>query len=363
MAPSYVPLAQQRAIMSHLGSTMQPQPQISYLDFLATHNRQSPQSPMQIGPQGVNPSDVMTSMVKDQGMNYLKDYLPSSGSFAMPSASSTAGMSTIDGAMMSGGQELGGMSLANGGTAAVDASGNIIASSGATTPGAFSLSGIGSAGNGILPLAGAAGIYDLYKTNRGARSRKKGALQGAASGAALGSYFGPVGIGVGAVAGGIYGATQHESTRDVAKRRTQGMLEASDDPTYQAYVRGMREQYDSAPKDPSKPFAGKYKNFEEYKKAGLEAADLTGVEGNIRVYGPEWAKMSQEQRQAVTQKNIDKGIYASHKGDVVIRNDDLAKQSFDEVMKNPGANTASIMIPKARSPGFDKNGKRINYAR
>lgn len=363
MAPSYVPLAQQRAIMSHLGSTMQPQPQISYLDFLATHNRQSPQSPMQIGPQGVNPSDVMTSMVKDQGMNYLKDYLPSMGSSAASSAGSTAGMSMMDGSMMAGGQELGGMSLMNGGTAAVDASGNIIASSGATIPGPFSLNGIGSAGNGILPLAGVAGMYDLFKSNRGANNRFGGGLQGAASGAAMGSYFGPVGIGVGALAGGIYGATQHESTRDRAKRVTKELGGKSKDPTYQAYVRGMREQYNSGPKDPSKPFAGKYKNWEDYVKGGLEASDLTGVEGNIKQYGEEWAKATQAQREAVTKKNIEKGIYDSKDGGVRITNEDLAKQSWDEIMKNPGANTASIMIPKARSPGFDKNGKRINYAR
>jgi hypothetical protein len=369
MAPSYVPLPTPRPGPSPMsmatptplpmlpGSTPRPQPQISYLDFLAAHNRQSP---LEIGPQGVNPKDVMTSAIKDYGMDYLKDYLPSTGSFAMPSAS-TGGMSMANGAMMSGGQELGGMSLMNGGTAGFDAAGNTIISS-APEAGMFDLAGIGGANNAILPLAGAALGYDLFKSNRGARSRKKGFGQGAAAGAMIGSYFGLPGTIIGGAAGGIYGATQHESTRDVAKRRTQGLLEASDDPTYQAYVRGMREQYNSAPKDPSKPFAGKYKNFEEYKKAGLEAADLTGVEGNIRVYGPEWAKATEEQRKAVTQKNIDKGIYDSHKGDVVIRNDDLAKQSWDEVMKNPGANTASIMIPK-RSPGFDKNGKRINYAR
>jgi len=361
MAPSYVPLAQsiQQMNPSQFGK---PRP-MSYQEWLALRG-QGVSAPMPT-PQGVNPSDVMTSMVKDQGMNYLKDYLPSMGSSAASSAGSTAGMSMMDGSMMAGGQELGGMSLMNGGTAAVDASGNVIASS-VPQAGAFDLAGIGSAGNAILPLAGAALGYDLFKSNRGARNRKKGFGQGAAAGAMTGSYFGLPGTVIGGLAGGIYGATQHESTRDVAKRRTQGLLEKSDDPTYQAYVRGMREQYNSAPLDPSKPFGdtkgNKYATWNDYVKGGLDAANLTGVEGNIRVYGPEWAKLSEEQRKAITQKNIDKGIYASHKGDVVIRNDDLAKQSFDEIMKNPGANTASIMIPK-RSPGFDKNGKRINYAR
>lgn len=361
MAPSYVPLAQSIQQMNPY-QFGKPRP-TSYQEWLALRG-QGVSAPMPT-PQGVNPKDVMTSAIKDYGMDYLKDYLPSTGSFAMPSASSAGGMSMGEGVMMSGGQELGGMSLMNGGTAGFDAAGNTIISS-APEAGMFDLAGIGGANNAILPLAGAALGYDLFKSNRGARSRKKGFGQGAAAGAMIGSYFGLPGTIIGGAAGGIYGATQHESTRDVAKRRTQGLLEKSDDPTYQAYVRGMREQYNSAPLDPSKPFGdtkgNKYATWNDYVKGGLDAANLTGVEGNIRVYGPEWAKLSEEQRKAITQKNIDKGIYASHKGDVVIRNDDLAKQSFDEIMKNPGANTASIMIPK-RSPGFDKNGKRINYAR
>lgn len=338
---------------------MQSQRQPSFEEWMMMRG-QAPQQSQQMVGSATDLTQPIMSFMQDQGVSYLKDYLPSAGSFAMPSAS-TGGMSMANGAMMSGGQELGGMSLMNGGTAAVDASGNVIASSGAT-PGAFSLSGIGSAGNAILPLAGAALGYDLFKSNRGARNRFGGGLQGAASGAAMGSYFGPIGIGIGALAGGLYGATQHESTRDRAKRVTKELEGKSKDPTYQAYVRGMREQYNSGPKDPSKPFAGKYATWEDYLKGGLEAADLTGVEGNIKQYGEDWAKATQAQREAVTQKNIEKKIYDAKDGGVRITNEDLAKQSWDEVMKNPGANTASIMIPK-RSPGFDKNGKRINYAR
>lgn len=64
--------------------------------------------------------------------------------------------------------------------------------------GTWSLGGIGSAGNGFLPGAGALGAYDLISNDRrGAR----GILQGAASGAAMGSYFGAPG----AIVGGAIG--------------------------------------------------------------------------------------------------------------------------------------------------------------
>lgn len=83
-----------------------------------------------------------------------------------------------------------------------------------TAPGAFDMAGIGSAGNAILPAAGLAGAYDLFKNKRtGAR----GALQGAASGAAIGSYFGPVGIGVGAGIGGLAGLANRWGDKDAYK--------------------------------------------------------------------------------------------------------------------------------------------------
>ena len=57
------------------------------------------------------------------------------------------------------------------------------------------------------------------------------------------------------------------STRDIAKGHTSDLLNVgTDDANYQNYVKGMREQYNSAPVDPSKPFAGKYNSWEEYQK-------------------------------------------------------------------------------------------------
>jgi len=75
-----------------------------------------------------------------------------------------------------------------------------LAATEAAAPSMFSLGGIGSAGNVLLPAAGAIGLYDLA-THRDRIGTGMGYLEGAASGAAMGSYFGPVGIGVGAGVG------------------------------------------------------------------------------------------------------------------------------------------------------------------
>lgn len=153
----------------------------------------------------------------------------------------------------------------------------------------------------------------------------------------------------------------HQSTRGLAKEHSGQLMQASDDPAYQAYVAGMREQYNEDPVDPTKPFAGKYATWDDYKKGGLEAADLTGVYGNIKTYGPEWATLTQEQRQAVTQANINSGLYASKMGEVNITDEAKAKENFANVMKgfqagtkqNQGlltANTASPTAPGGIQP-------------
>jgi hypothetical protein len=66
----------------------------------------------------------------------------------------------------------------------------------------WALSGVGAAGNYILPAAGAIGALDLFANKRdGAR----GVAQGAASGAAIGSNFGPQGALIGGGVGGLVG--------------------------------------------------------------------------------------------------------------------------------------------------------------
>lgn len=300
------------------------------------------------------------------------------------------------------------MDFLNGGSAAPAATevgsaanGGIMMSDGTIAGGSgpFSLSGIGGAGNYILPAAGAIGMYDVLKNDRGP---VRGTLQGAASGAAIGSAFPVVGTAIGAGVGGAIGLgksllTKKHVTRDLAKKNTQDLQsQFGNDATYQAYVRGMREQSNSAPPDPSKPFAGKYSTWEDYKKAGLEAGDLTGVYGNINTFGQDWTNIDQGKREAVTQALIDNNLYDSRKGEVNITDANKARQIYQQVMGGgytppkstaaggssagrgpneglvtrpamitPGAGAsataAPMMIPRSstRSPGIGLDGKRL----
>jgi hypothetical protein len=91
----------------------------------------------------------------------------------------------------------------------------------------------------------------------------------------------------------------------------------------------------------------KYANFDAYKAAGLDAANLTGVVGNLQTYGPAWAKLTEAQRQAITQKNIDAGLYASKKGEVIITDPNVAKSNFDAVVPFTGTTPAAVAPPAA----------------
>ena len=136
----------------------------------------------------------------------------------------------------------------------------------------------------------------------------------------------------------------HKSTRERQAGVTKELLSSSDDPAYQNFIQGMRKQFESAPPDPSKPFAGKYANWDEYKKAGFEANDLTGTEAAIRAGGVEYAKLAPEQRAAFVQRLIDENLLQSKSGGVISTNEARAKQLFEEE-KAGGFKTA------VRTPG------------
>lgn len=185
----------------------------------------------------------------------------------------------------------------------------------------------------------------------------------------------------------------HQSTRGLAEQHTGELLkQGKDDKQWQDYVSGMRAGYNAPPPDPSKPFAGKYASWDEYKTAGLDAGDLTGVYGNLNTYGPQWAKLTLDQQKAVTQANINDGLYDSKKGEVVLNNSEKANQNLKNVLAGnqtatPTATTSSTpSVPMVQtngqpvdptlsgplpingparsqtlSPGIGLNGKPISY--
>lgn len=217
------------------------------------------------------------------------------------------------------------------------------------------LSGFG--GLGVLPTAAiAAGTYlggkSAYDMLKGKEDKSTMGLAGR----------GILGMATGGISEIARPFMMHKSTREETADKTNELLKQSDDPNYQAYVSGMREQYKEAPKGAA--YAGKYNTFDEYKQAGLEANDLTGVYGNIKAFGPEWANMTQEQRVAVTKGIIDAGLYDSKKGDVIIKDENKAKEIKNQVLTGfeigtqlPQAQAAAqgaMAVPRPVSKNFKR---------
>jgi len=278
----------------------------------------------------------------------IKALAPSAAAAATPATIAAAAPSAVSAAAPA---------LAAGGAAIPGAAAPVLAGeAAAAAPAAAGIGGLGflpMAGIGIgALLAGKAG-YDMFK----------------------GDKPNPIGRGVlGIATGGLSevakatGLLGHKSTRERQADVTGRLLDqAGDDQNAINYVTGMREQFNAAPPDPSKPFhGGQYGSWDEYQQAGLDASDLTGVEGNIEVYTPKvWAGLNEDQRKAITQKNIDSGLYYSEDGGVKISNADLAKKNLDDVLKTTPLNPAAVAAgaPSQRSttssPGIGLDGLPI----
>jgi len=173
----------------------------------------------------------------------------------------------------------------------------------------------------------------------------------------------------------------HQSTKGVQEMHTGQLLQQSEDPTWQNYVAGMRAQVKEGPKDKEKPYGGKYRTWDEAKKAGLDANDLTGVYGNLDAFKPayadkagvpNWAKLNFNQQRAVTQRLIDEDMYSSKKGEVVIKDKEKARRIYEEMSKTnfgaaPGQpSQPGVVIPTPgkgqtvrTSPGMYMNDQGI----
>lgn len=222
-------------------------------------------------------------------------------------------------------------------------------------------------GMGVAPYLGLAGAgLGAYGVSEAIKSGNAG--QGAISGAGMGAGLaaaaplvglGPVGwgaMGLMALGGAGMGAgltklLHHETTREAeAKKTSELMSQGTDNPAWQQYVSGMRQQYSAPPPDPSKPFAGKYGSWNEYKKAGLEAPDLTGVYGNLHTFGPQWINYTPAQQQQITQALIDNNLYDSKKGDVIVTDPGKAKTLAEQVVAGKYKAAAPTPAPDATAP-------------
>lgn len=235
-----------------------------------------------------------------------------------------------------------------GSSAAAPAAPNIVGASvtGAETPGMFSLGGVGSAGNAILPAAGAFGVYDLATNDRGPVG---GAVEGAASGAAIGSFFGPpgaaIGAGIGGVAGLAKGFFEHKSTKQYEKERWGGLEDkgvANASTAYQA----NHPQGDSGVWQTGQ-FAGKKWNFADaLTLAKQDPTHFQHVYGNYDTFGSDWSSYSDAQQKAIVSKLANEGLYKGDHGDVVITNEDRARQIKDEILSGKAAPKPQAQAPQ-----------------
>lgn len=231
-----------------------------------------------------------------------------------------------------------------------------------------SLSGIGGAGNVILPAAGAIGAYDLLRRDfkKNGAGYLRGVGQGAASGAALGSFFGPPGAAIGGGIGGLVGlgkvAFGHKSTKDYQAERRKALIDKGvtgyadyanqamlGDEEYWKLHEGQRQNSAGARTDIPDDFTGydtegkfghkgRWYN-EAYATTGdmkyLKPEDVWGQEGMFTTFGDDWlGKYSEDERRRISQRLLDEGLLESNKGDIIIhsRNQDRARQLRDEVL-------------------------------
>jgi len=290
------------------------------------------------------------------------------GSSSTPAATTTAAAPTAVGSAANGGTMMSDGSIMGGSEGGLSF-GNVAGTIAALKGGYDTINGLQHGGEGLrggLTTAGA-GVGQLIGGPLGAGA---GALLGNIAGyglqgdgwknkLALTAVLPPLGIAK------MLGFNPiHKTTRQVAQEHTADLQKQfKDDSTYQAYVRGMREQYNAPPPDPTKPFAGKYATWDEYKKGGLEAGDLTGVYGNLKTFGQDWSNIDQAKRQAVTQGLIDAGLYNSKKGEVEITDSAKARQIYDQIVKGSGykppTTTTAGGVSAGRGPTQNPDPGRI----
>lgn len=179
--------------------------------------------------------------------------------------------------------------------------------------GAFSLGGIGSAGNAILPAAGLLGAGDLLINQRkGAR----GVVQGAGSGAAIGSYFGPAGAGIGAGIGGLIGLGNsllaRKSTKEIQADRWNDAGHGD--------LAGTVPDY----------FAGT--GGEQSRDEKLLTPDAIRVNPDNYNNVPEWDKWTKEQQNKFLQTLLSEGKVREKKGGIYY-DDQRAQQIADSIRK------------------------------
>lgn len=207
-------------------------------------------------------------------------------------------------------------------------------------PAGSDFAGFGTLGQASLGIGGALGAYNLI-SNFGHQSLLGGASSGASTGALIGSFAGPggtlIGTGIGALAGGLSSLFKHETTAQAEEKKWSGLQKEGNqlaDVAYQAnHPQGDTGVWQTG------PFAGKQWNFEDAKTlAKQDPSQFRLVYGNLKTFGNDWGNYSDSQKDQITSKLLDAGLYKGHKGDIVVSDMDKARSIANDVV-NPSKAT------------------------
>lgn len=207
-------------------------------------------------------------------------------------------------------------------------------------PSGWELSGIGSAGNYIAPIAGGVGLYDLYANRPENIGHGSGYLQGAASGAALGSYFGPVGAAVGGGLGllaNAFGIGGKSRTKVEEDRRKALADEGITVPNYDVKEWEQNEAF-----------------RDSRKEADLKGGDIENAASFYGITG--YKDADQAKKEAIAQKAIEMGLIREHHGTI-----DLSMTpEYEAYLKGElggGQSTGGVDVRQAQAEA-KKNRKR-----
>lgn len=222
------------------------------------------------------------------------------------------------------------------------------AATAAAAPSGWSLSGIGSAGNYLLPAVGALGALDLFQNKK---HGAKGAAQGALSGAAIGSGFGgPVGAGIGALVGGGVGYFGNLGDKDRFKdewNRKKKLVEQGVISESELGPEPLRGRSDAELLAEAKASGGPTKFAETRDERYLTPDEVANFAFLPEKFGKDYAGASLAQKKAVSQMLIDAGAIKEHHGQLDF-NDKLTSDlegKIKEQLKIPLSEVAPMASP------------------
>lgn len=200
---------------------------------------------------------------------------------------------------------------------------------------------------GALNIAGGAlGAYGAYNASK-MQNKRQGIMSGAASGAAAGASLAPATLGlsvpIGAIIGALAGAAAHETTKHRSQRRYGELGSMGGSSNFQDLVnRGAQESLSGA---------DTWDLGDDKSQAPIDL--MTRSYGVLKTFGPQWANVSDDKKQAVVRELVNNDLINSKQGDYLIDNPGQAQAIMQSVL-NPGSQPKVTPQAQAAANSFAK---------